>query len=381
MKRISLEGTYLGFTDNLKPLQKGKVEKTLDNLIRVDGTVMTEKEFIYSKLKQGYVPYIEENYSYYSKRLDEYTKPRNDYRIKSKTDDSFYSITKTAYDFAHHIIDNGFLDIEKTKQFIQEEQHKKEELEQLEKERLQKEREEVERKRKQEEQERKERLERKEKEWQAIGKKLFTDEVEKKLANVLNSYWSEIKEIYNYASKNELLKDMKNKFINILGNYNYVDYWIKYYVKNHNDVKNNPYNMVEREFLLNVFNISMSDHVNTITAKVKAFYKGKEYKGNNNSNIKTFHAFSFKDNNYEQVIGEEIKIDNFSFFIVKNDTKSYDIYELKSGAKLSDGYTNKKDTIKKINELVVSKKEQIEKAIEVFIKNNGYSPNVQKQTI
>jgi len=114
---MNIKDTYLGFTDNIKPLQKVKTEKTLDNLIRHNGNVITNKEFILIKLQEGLTPGIEENYSYYSSKLGYNTKPKTDYRLKDQ-DGSFYHITKTEYNYALYLMENGFLDDEKVKEFI-----------------------------------------------------------------------------------------------------------------------------------------------------------------------------------------------------------------------------------------------------------------------
>ena len=113
----NIKDTYLGFTDNLKPMQKVRAEKTLDNLIRHNGNVITNKEFILIKLQEGLKPRIEEDYSYYSRKLQGDTKPKTDYRLKDQ-DGSFYHITKTEYDYANYLLENNFLDEQKVKEFV-----------------------------------------------------------------------------------------------------------------------------------------------------------------------------------------------------------------------------------------------------------------------
>ena len=113
----NIKDTYLGFTNNLKPMQKLRVEKTLDNLIKCNGNVITNKEFILIKLQEGLIPVIEEDYSYYSSKLGCDTKPKSDYRLKDQ-DGSFYHITKTEYNYALYLLNNNFLDEQKVKEFI-----------------------------------------------------------------------------------------------------------------------------------------------------------------------------------------------------------------------------------------------------------------------
>jgi len=119
---MNIKNTYLGFTDNLKPMQKVRTEKTLDNLIRCNGNVITNKEFIFIKLQEGLIPGIEEDYSYYSRKLQGDTKPKTDYRLKDQ-DGSFYHITKTEYNYANYLLDNNFLDEQRVKEFIIAEQN------------------------------------------------------------------------------------------------------------------------------------------------------------------------------------------------------------------------------------------------------------------
>src|SRR5690606_9109071 len=114
---VNIKSTYFGFTNNLKPMQAARKEKTLNRLIRFNDNMMTEKEFIYTLLQEGLTPTIEENYSYYSRKLDDYTKPKTDYRLTDQ-EGAFYSITKTSYDFAQHILNNNFQDTETASNYI-----------------------------------------------------------------------------------------------------------------------------------------------------------------------------------------------------------------------------------------------------------------------
>ncbi|MFW6016260.1 MAG: hypothetical protein ACOCRK_07450, partial [bacterium] len=119
---MDIKTTYFGFTDNKKPMQKAKIEQSLDKLIRVDGVVVTRKEFIRNILKKGYIPYIEENYCYYSKKLDDYTKPKNDYRLTDQKENSFYQITKTEHDYANYLLENNYIDDVTANNYITAEQ-------------------------------------------------------------------------------------------------------------------------------------------------------------------------------------------------------------------------------------------------------------------
>jgi hypothetical protein len=118
---MQIKNTYFGFTDNMSSMQKQRAENTLNNLTRYNGVVYTDKEFIYLRLVEGAKPKIEYNYSYYSRKLDGYTKPKNDYRIGNN--DSF-NINKTLYDYAVYLVENDFINEEKSKCFITDEQNK-----------------------------------------------------------------------------------------------------------------------------------------------------------------------------------------------------------------------------------------------------------------
>jgi len=72
---INIKDTFLGFTDSLTPLQKSKAQATLNTQIKHNKVIMPKKQFILLKLNEGYIPHIEEDISYYSRKLQDYTKP------------------------------------------------------------------------------------------------------------------------------------------------------------------------------------------------------------------------------------------------------------------------------------------------------------------
>lgn len=106
---LKLENTYLGFTNDLKPLQKSRTENVLNKLIRYKNKdeISSQKEFILNRLIEGYTPHIEKNYSYYSDRIGGYIKPKTEYRLVSP-EESYLVINKTLYNFANYILDNDF---------------------------------------------------------------------------------------------------------------------------------------------------------------------------------------------------------------------------------------------------------------------------------
>lgn len=141
---MNLNNTYFGFTDKMKPMQKAKVEKLLDKLIRYNDKVITKKEFNYLKLKEGSTLEIEKDFQY-CKRNGELTKPKTEYRLcffhPEYQTNCYNEISKTEYEFCQYILDNGFLDEQKAEEFIATEQDRlqKEEQERIEQEQRRKE--------------------------------------------------------------------------------------------------------------------------------------------------------------------------------------------------------------------------------------------------
>ena len=125
-----LQESFLGFTDTKTALQKAKIEKTLSKLYRYQNQVMKGKEFILYRLIEGYKPSLIENYSYFSYKTGQQTKPKNDYRMTNETINEYREISKTEFDFANFIIENGYLDEQKRKDFIKAEQDKRQAEEQ-----------------------------------------------------------------------------------------------------------------------------------------------------------------------------------------------------------------------------------------------------------
>lgn len=100
--------TLVGYTQNLLPMKKARVEKTLLKLIRYKGELLYTSEFVAKKIIEGSTPAYEENYSYYSRRLDGYTKPKTLYKLDNSSN-TYNEITKTEYDFALWLIDNNIV--------------------------------------------------------------------------------------------------------------------------------------------------------------------------------------------------------------------------------------------------------------------------------
>lgn len=100
---MKLSNSYLGFTDNVKGVQKARIESLLDTQYRYDGVIKTQKQFIYDIVEAGYRPEVEEDYTYY-KRNGELSKPKTLYTMENRELNSLYETNKTLNNFATYII-------------------------------------------------------------------------------------------------------------------------------------------------------------------------------------------------------------------------------------------------------------------------------------
>jgi len=121
---MDLTNTYLGFTDNMKPMQRARAEKLLDDKKRYNGTVLTNKQFALNQIMEGCIPQIKDDVCHYSRKLHDYTQPKTEYYLKTK-DDPYWTIEKTLYNFAVYLITKEFTYEARVETFIKEEQDKK----------------------------------------------------------------------------------------------------------------------------------------------------------------------------------------------------------------------------------------------------------------
>lgn len=89
---------YLGWVDTMTAMHYGRVSNLLEKLVRVDGKVMTKRDFIISAVNDGLVPQKEENVV--TEWRGRESKPKTEYHLKDVIRRSFYTISKTEYDFA-----------------------------------------------------------------------------------------------------------------------------------------------------------------------------------------------------------------------------------------------------------------------------------------
>ena len=105
-RRAELEAErakLLGWADSMTAMQFGRVQSVLNTRIRVDGKVVTKRDFIISSVRDGWEPARKDGVvSYYGSRWDvKQSKPRTEYHLRK--DGWSYKITKTEYDFAVYL--------------------------------------------------------------------------------------------------------------------------------------------------------------------------------------------------------------------------------------------------------------------------------------
>lgn len=126
--------SFLGFTENMKAMQRGRVEKVLVKKFRYDGQIMERRDHILNLILNGSDVFsYEDSKTCYGIRVE-------------KGSSRFYPITKNEYDFGMYLIENGFITNESVINKIDAEAEEKKRIaeEQAEAERV--EREEAERK-------------------------------------------------------------------------------------------------------------------------------------------------------------------------------------------------------------------------------------------
>lgn len=364
---LKLNNSFLGFTDNMKPLQKAKVEKHLNSLISYNDTVLAQKDWIFQLLQNGYTPKLEENYSYYSRKKDGYTKPKNLYMLDK--DDSFYEVSKTSYEFAKYLIENGFTDIEKAKRYIEQERQQREELERLKREQEERERKKKEEqariRREKEERERQEKI----KQWTEIGKKYMTEEVKNIITASIEKRWKEIELIFPNTDKKDFTKNFIDKFTQFIGNKEFTKSNAHYLM--FDDINtNNLYNKIMKDIYISLFKLTDKDDKRTVTAKIKAFYDGREYK---QKECKKEIFYIRTKQGFEKREGEKLIIDNLTCFLHVNEEKIYQLIEAKTGMKITTG-ASKKEVIEKAKQLIEKNKSNIDNVIQKVINQYGLSP-------
>lgn len=387
MNDLNLKDTYFGFTNNLKPMQKARAEKTLDKLYRHNNVIMTAKEYIHSKVKENFLPDYEKDYSYYSRRTKEMTKPRTLYKLQNEENGYFTEVNKTEYEYALHILENGYTDHETASEYIEKEQQEKAEKERIQA--LQEQQAREEKQRAEEERRQKEKAEREEKirQWKQRGKQLLETLNNDPIKEVLEQYWQEVKELYPQQNKDEYFTHFTQVFTEILGNINYCIHYSQAYIENENKsdedvtkasytIRSNPRMCLEKSLLFKVFNLNTSDSNRTITAKIKAIYEGREYKESKNTSkqLETFYILKVGQG-FEERQGEKHTAEGITFFIHKDEKEGiYKATEASTGLGIGVRETSKREAIKQAKNNIKRTRDRIESVINRSIEKYGISP-------
>lgn len=93
----------LGWADEMAPMKFGRVKAVLDTLTRVDGKIMSRRDFVIRMVQDGWLPKQKDGVvSYYGSRWEpKESKPKTEYRLCK--DGFLYKISKTEYDFALYL--------------------------------------------------------------------------------------------------------------------------------------------------------------------------------------------------------------------------------------------------------------------------------------
>lgn len=98
---------FFGWADDMTPLRFGRINSMMEKMIRVDGKLMTKREFVITQVRDGWMPQKEEGVtSWYKSGYDwKESKPKTVYRLEKGR--VAYEISKTEYDFAMHLVEHS----------------------------------------------------------------------------------------------------------------------------------------------------------------------------------------------------------------------------------------------------------------------------------
>lgn len=377
---LKLNNTYLGYTDNFSPLKKTRVENTLDTLQNYNGESLSQdqeiitlarKEFILLCLQLGYTTVIKEDVVKYSRKLNDYTKPKTEYHLERWEEHEKYTstwtITKTEYDYACYLRDNNFTNNEKTMAFIEAENERKQAEEQT---------------RIKAEQQIKEQAEQKQQEqeqfeiWLNEQAEAYNDH--EKLALQKEIFLAETGQYGGNSIKLLVLIDnfddpqCKAKLKDWLSYFNTASLKTFFHITGINLGK------TDKEIQARLDNISSKDFTGMIQFKARKKAEQKE------QNLETFYIYTFDSvkNGYEfqEVLAEPFSKYGLDMFI-QNKNGTYTLSESRTGLAMSRGNTKTEmfNELKKVIDRMGIDK--VNEQIEQFIAKNGLSPKYQEQAI
>jgi hypothetical protein len=345
----------LGYGKELNEMRKAKLNKTLDKYYRYNGSILHSYEFIINRILESARLEIQENYSYYSAKLEGYTKPKTLYKLVDE-DSSYSEVSKTEYDFAEWLVNNNIVTPEKIREFELIEDNRSKEIERLEAERVEKELQEKLRK----EQEEKEFIE-----WFnnsyinydnaeriELAKTIYENEIEQSNIDLCKKVLFLIENIDNKGCRKDLMSRLRN--------HNPASRKVFYHVTG---IRLPQTDKATIELLQN---ISIKDFKSSIKYNVKVKEEPKEM-------IK-FYMRTKEET--KLVEGEDFKNKfDLQLYLTHDSEKGYLIVEAKTGMTVIGGYNNKAELIKqfkdRVNEsLAIRLKEQIE----YLVKEKGELP-------
>lgn len=100
-------GQYFGWADGMTPLRFGQVSVLMNSSIRVEGRIMTRREFVINCVKDNWVPQKKDGVTSWYKRGGEVkeSKPKTEYQLYKNG--FVYGISKTEYDFAVYLMEHN----------------------------------------------------------------------------------------------------------------------------------------------------------------------------------------------------------------------------------------------------------------------------------
>ncbi|MBG9776170.1 hypothetical protein [Brevibacillus laterosporus] len=390
---MDVSKTYFGFTVKMKPMQKRKTENVLDALVRDNGKVIPEKVWIYQKLVEGYTPEIEKDFSYWSSKTKEMTKPKDEYRLVKN---GFYNtINKTLYLYAKYIIENGLTDSEKATKYINDEQMKIEQFKAEQERIFVEEKARQEQKRQLEEQERQAKKEEKEKALHDTIHALTSDELNK-IKNITDYILKEYVNLLNSVTIEEVENWVKNSIANSKLYPESAIANIKYYKEliadqcpnstNANYIKRSKMLQDVRELFFGItLDMSPQTTRKILSGKLTGeeatnrIQKAEQARQHQLDKLVTFYRF-IAGQGFTQAQGERIIIEGITVYGMEY-KGNFILIEESSGAQLTKG-KNKTEAKKNAKKVILHHGiEKVKNIIAQQVNKNGLSPLLQQHAI
>ena len=376
---LKLNNTYLGYTDNFSPMKKARVEDTLDKLQNYNGEsleqeqefiTLARKEFVLLCLQLGYNPVTKDDVVRYSRKLNDYTKPKTEYHLERWEEHEKYTstwtITKTEYDFANYLLENNLVDENDILSFIEAEQIKNQAEEQARMEVEQKAREQAEQKKQEKEQF---------ENWLSEQTKNYKDE--EKLSLLKEIFLAETGGFGGGSTRLLVLIDnfdnprCKAKIKEWLGYYNTASLKTFFHITGINLGK------TDKEIQARLDNISSKDFTGMVQFKARKKRGEVEQK-----ELESFYTYVWNGDGYEfqEVLAEPYTKYGLDMFIQKSNN-TLRISEARTGLLIARGNTKMEmfnELKKNIDRIGIDK---LNEQIEQFIVKNGISPKYQEQAI